>query len=42
MRQKHCKICQRCVRTFDHHCTALGSCIGEFNRPYFLLLLVSA
>ena len=29
-------ICNRCVRTYDHHCPWIGTCCGEDNRPYFL------
>lgn len=39
VRTKHCKVCKGCVATFDHHCIWLGNCIGEKNRPLFLLYL---
>jgi len=39
IRGKHCKICQSCIATFDHHCVWLGNCIGENNRKLFLLFL---
>jgi hypothetical protein len=37
----HCSACDACVAGFDHHCLALGVCIGQGNRPYFVLLLLS-
>eukprot|EP00397_Hematodinium_sp_SG-2012_P027502 GEMP01028901.1.p1 GENE.GEMP01028901.1~~GEMP01028901.1.p1 ORF type:complete len:344 (-),score=40.10 GEMP01028901.1:1128-2159(-) len=40
LRAKHCHDCHRCVRTHDHHCIWLGSCVGENNRRWFYLFLV--
>jgi len=40
IRAKHCKVCDRCVETFDHHCSWLGNCIGERNRCVFYWYLV--
>ncbi|CRG99539.1 palmitoyltransferase, putative [Plasmodium relictum] len=39
LRTKHCKICKRCVRTFDHHCPWINNCVAENNRCFFLLYL---
>eukprot|EP00933_Yihiella_yeosuensis_P034448 TRINITY_DN27933_c0_g1_i1.p1 TRINITY_DN27933_c0_g1~~TRINITY_DN27933_c0_g1_i1.p1 ORF type:complete len:419 (+),score=28.37 TRINITY_DN27933_c0_g1_i1:101-1357(+) len=43
LRTKHCHDCGRCVRTHDHHCPWIGSCVGERNRVlfYWFLLLQS-
>lgn len=39
-RTTHCKVCDRCVSQFDHHCTLLGTCVGRNNyRAYFFFLL---
>lgn len=38
-RTTHCRVCDRCVSQFDHHCTLLGTCIGRNNyRAYFFFL----
>lgn len=43
VRAKHCRLCDHCVRTFDHHCIILDVCIGERNhRPFVSLLLLAS
>ena len=38
-RSKHCKLCDRCVLEFDHHCTWLSSCVGSGNHRRFFILI---
>ncbi|CAL1127860.1 unnamed protein product [Cladocopium goreaui] len=40
LRSKHCHDCGRCVRTHDHHCPWVGSCVGENNRVLFFWYLI--
>lgn len=39
LRTKHCRDCGVCVRTHDHHCPWIGTCVGENNRILFLCFL---
>eukprot|EP00930_Biecheleria_cincta_P042121 TRINITY_DN28978_c0_g1_i1.p1 TRINITY_DN28978_c0_g1~~TRINITY_DN28978_c0_g1_i1.p1 ORF type:complete len:451 (-),score=52.32 TRINITY_DN28978_c0_g1_i1:44-1396(-) len=41
LRTKHCRDCGHCVRTHDHHCPWVGTCVGEGNRLYFYWFLVA-
>ena len=37
---KHCIICQKCCKGFDHHCYWVNNCIGNNNYYLFILFLI--
>ena len=40
LRSYHCKECKHCVHKFDHHCSVIGTCIGERNHCRFWWMLL--
>eukprot|EP00980_Cylindrotheca_fusiformis_P002174 scaffold497_cov97-Cylindrotheca_fusiformis.AAC.5 len=40
LRSHHCKVCDRCVASFDHHCGFLDTCIGERNHIRFWIFVL--
>ncbi|XP_060530846.1 uncharacterized protein LOC132704691 [Cylas formicarius] len=41
MRAKHCRVCNRCVSYFDHHCPFIYNCVGLKNRTWFFIFVMS-
>ncbi|XP_012938178.1 probable protein S-acyltransferase 23 [Aplysia californica] len=39
LRAKHCRVCNRCVKEFDHHCPYIHNCVGYYNRVWFVAFL---
>ncbi|XP_070553698.1 uncharacterized protein [Ptychodera flava] len=41
LRTKHCRVCNRCVMHFDHHCPYIYNCVGYYNRKWFVFFVTS-
>lgn len=38
---KHCRVCNRCVNHFDHHCMWFNNCVGDKNYKLFFVSIIS-
>ena len=36
---KHCHVCKRCIKGFDHHCNWIDNCVGDNNKTRFLIFV---
>lgn len=41
LRTSHCRLCDRCVNEFDHHCGWTGNCVGRRNKGRFILFVTN-
>ncbi|ELP93548.1 zinc finger protein DHHC domain containing protein, putative [Entamoeba invadens IP1] len=39
LRASHCKMCNRCVNEFDHHCGWIGNCVGQRTKARFFMFV---
>ena len=40
-RSVHCRICDKCVEGFDHHCPWINNCVGAKNRNVFFIFILT-
>ena len=36
---KHCHVCKKCIKGFDHHCNWIDNCVGENNKIRFIIFV---
>ena len=41
MRSKHCDVCNKCVKVYDHHCPWINNCVGANNYRFYCVFIVS-
>ena len=39
---RHCRLCARCIRGYDHHCLYIANCVAAANRRCYLQCLLVA
>lgn len=40
-RTRHCRLCNKCVDGFDHHCLWLNTCVGTYNYRAWLCFVAA-